>query len=160
MQRPPRKKTAFLSGNHVNTAYTRLLLGFRLQLLCLSGTKSTSSRTHLGQVPQLRPHPPQLVQDAVVEGFLLLAAVAQLPKVVEIQAGPVLREGLGTVALDLPARTSADKGWIKNSALTCLLQPLDWSNFHNQITLNEVLLKGVWQVPEAAQNLSRSWLQL
>lgn len=73
------------------------------------GTKSPFSRTHLGQVPQIGPLPPQLVQDAAVEGLLLLAAVAQLRQVGVIQAGPVLREGLGTVPLDLPARTSADK---------------------------------------------------
>lgn len=34
----------------------------------------------------------------------------------------------------------------------------DWYDFHSQIT--EVLPKGVWQVPETAQNQARSRLQL
>lgn len=71
---------------------------------------STFSRTHLGQVPQIGPLPAQLVQDAAVEGFLLLAAMAQLRQVGVIQTGPVLREGLGTAPLDLPARKSAEEG--------------------------------------------------
>lgn len=91
--------------------YTQLSLGFAaMNSLVSAGTKSTCScsRTHLGQVPQIGPLPPQLVQDAAVEGFLLLAAMAQLRHVGVIQTGPVLREGLGTVPLDLPARKSAE----------------------------------------------------
>lgn len=63
-------------------------------------------RSHLGQVSQLRPLPPQLIENAAVEGLLLLTATAQFPQVGIIQTGPVLREGLGTVSLDLPTRSS------------------------------------------------------
>lgn len=63
-------------------------------------------RSHLRQVSQLRPLPPQLIEDAAVEGLLLLTATAQFPQVGIIQTGPVLGEGLGTVSLDLPTRNS------------------------------------------------------
>lgn len=61
-------------------------------------------KAHLRQVSQLRSLPPQLIKDAAVETLLLLTAAAQFSQVWIIQTGPVLREGLGTVSLDLPAR--------------------------------------------------------
>lgn len=67
--------------------------------------QSIPHKSHLRQVSQLRPLPPQLIKDAAVEGLLLLTATAQLPQVRIIQTGPVLREGLGTVSLDLPTRS-------------------------------------------------------
>lgn len=61
-------------------------------------------KAHLRQVSQLRSLPPQLIKDAAVETLLLLTAAAQFSQVWIIQTGPVLREGLSTVPLDLPAR--------------------------------------------------------
>lgn len=72
--------------------------------------------------------------------------MAQLRQVGVIQTGPVLREGLGTVPLDLPARKSADRGDSRDP-----IPAPSW---------NSVALQGVWQIPEAAQNQARSRLQL
>lgn len=43
--------------------------------------QSIPHKSHLRQVSQLRPLPPQLIKDAAVEGLLLLTATAQLPQV-------------------------------------------------------------------------------
>lgn len=124
------------------------------------GRKATFSRTHLGQVPQTGPLPPQLVQDAAVEGFLLLAAMAQLRQVGVIQAGPVFREGLGTVALDLPVeeergqRFQSKHCWQIETrcpfySLVAVSRLIQFLQSDESVT--QVLLKSVWQGPEAAQ---------
>lgn len=71
------------------------------ELLPLITPRTLGWRSHLGQVSQRRSLPAQLIQDAAVKGLLLLAAAAQLRQVGVIQTGPVLREGLGTVPLNL-----------------------------------------------------------
>lgn len=71
------------------------------ELLPLITLRMLGWRSHLGQVSQRRSLPAQLIQDAAVKGLLLLAAAAQLRQVGVIQTGPVLREGLGTVPLNL-----------------------------------------------------------
>lgn len=71
--------------------------------------QSITHKAHLRQLSQLGSLPPQLIQDAAVKGLLLLPAPAQLRQVWIIQTGPVLCEGLGTAALDLPTRDGAQK---------------------------------------------------
>lgn len=60
---------------------------------------------YLGQLPQLRPHPAQLLQHTVVKGCLLLPAMAKLQQVRVVNAGPVLSEGICAVQLDLPTNS-------------------------------------------------------
>lgn len=65
-------------------------------------------KPYLRQVSQLRSLPPQLIKDAAVEGLLLLTTMTQFGQIRIIQTGPVLREGFGTVSLDLPTRNRAN----------------------------------------------------
>lgn len=63
-------------------------------------------KSHLRQVSQLWSLPTQLIKHAAVEGLLLLTTSTQFDQIRVIQTRPVLREGLCTVSLDLPARHS------------------------------------------------------
>lgn len=69
-------------------------------------------KSHLGQVSQLWSLPTQLIKHAAVEGLLLLTTMTQFGQIRVIQTRPVLREGLCTISLDLPARHSPIRDFI------------------------------------------------
>lgn len=65
---------------------------------------SIPHKSHLGQVSQLRPLPPQFIKDTAVKGLLLRTATTQFAQVGIIQTGPILCKGLCTVPFDLPIK--------------------------------------------------------
>lgn len=88
--------------------------------------QSISHKSHLRQVSQLRSLPSQLIKDAAVEGLLLLTATTQFCQIRIIQTGPVLREGLRTVTLDLPIRIGVNR--VKNVSINHIhpISPSNW----------------------------------
>lgn len=93
-------------------------------------------RSHLGQVSQRRSLPAQLIQDAAVKGLLLRAAAAQLRQVGVIQTGPVLREGLGTVSLNLSTSNRENRGlnrnWMSKSESENVPEKLQFTRWQHQ----------------------------